>query len=60
MCAPKVPKIEPIPVRQAARLPDQGDTATREDSKRRKRAGRAMILPTLGLPSVAGNAPLGI
>jgi hypothetical protein len=53
MCAPKPPKVERVPERQAARLPDQGDPAVREGVRRRRFATRAMILPTLGAPSVS-------
>lgn len=50
---PKAPKVEPIPERQAARLPDQGDPAIRESAKRRRFAMRTMILPSLGTPSTS-------
>ncbi len=63
MCAPKAPKIEPIPDRQAARLPDQGDPAVRESARRKRFATRAMTVmaqSTLGAPSVASTSTLGV
>lgn len=58
VCPPKVPQIEKIPDRQAARLPDNGDPAVREGARRKRLATRSMILPTLGAPTVTG-ASLG-
>lgn len=64
MCvgAPKIktPKVEPVPERQAARLPDQGDPAVRESARRKRFAMRAMILPTLGAPNVGSTSTLGV
>jgi hypothetical protein len=65
MCAPKAPKVEPIPQRQAARLPDNGDPLVREGERRRRTALRMMIFggatSKLGAASVsrAGGGQLG-
>ena len=53
MCAPKPPKVEQVPERQAARLPDNGDPTVRAASRKRRLVTQAMALPTLGLPSTA-------
>ena len=63
MCVPgmpKTPKVEPIPERQAARLPDNGDPAVRAGSRRRGLLTKAMILPKLGLPQVGTTSTLGV
>ena len=62
MCvsAPKVPKIESVPERQAARLPDNGDPTVRAAQRRRRMVTQAMTLPNLGLPSVSGPSTLGV
>lgn len=64
MCAPRVPKPTPIPERQAARNPDNGDPLVREATRSRARlATSAMIFAgrngTLGMPSVTGPSGLG-
>jgi hypothetical protein len=63
MCAPKIkkPKVEPIPVRAAAALPDSGDPAARQNATQRRRlTTSAMIFTnqgTIGSPNT--SAPLG-
>lgn len=62
MCGvPKAPKVEKIPVRAAAILPDNGDPLVRNASRRRRLTSGAMIFSnqsgTLGAPSVSG--PIG-
>lgn len=62
MCsAPKPPKVEKIPIRAAALLPDNGDPSARNAQRNRQRlTTSAMIFTnqgTLGAPSVSG--PLG-
>ena len=62
MCvsAPKAPKVEPVPVREAARLPDNGDPLVRESQRNRRRiAMQAMALGggSIGAPRV--STPLG-
>lgn len=53
MCTPKAPKVQPIPERQASRLPDSGDPAVREAMRRRRTALRAMVAPAMGTPSTS-------
>lgn len=61
MCAPKAPKVEPIPVRESARLPDNGDPMLRESMRNRRRTAlQAMVVGgsrPIGAPRVA--TPLG-
>lgn len=62
MCsAPKPPKVEKIPIRAAAILPDNGDPTVRTANRRRRLTSSAMIFSnkggTLGMPSVSG--PIG-
>jgi len=63
MCAPKPPKVEKIPMRAAALLPDGGDPTARQNGRgtsRRRMATSAMIFAKqggLGAPSVSG--PIG-
>lgn len=63
MCAsaPKPPKVEKIPIRAAALLPDNGDPSARSAQRNRQRlTTSAMIFTnqgTLGSPAVSG--PLG-
>lgn len=62
MCStPKAPKVEKIPIRAAAILPDNGDPTVRTASRRRRLTSSAMIFSnksgTLGAPSVSG--PIG-
>lgn len=60
--APKPPKVEPIPDRQAARLPDQGDPLVRENARRRRFATRALTVraqSTLGAPTIASTSTMG-
>lgn len=64
MCAPRAPKVEPIPQRQAARLPDNGDPLVRESERARRRLSARMMIfggagGKLGAPSVSGPASLG-
>ena len=35
MCAPKAPKVEKLPIRQAAMLPDNGDPSAAARARRR-------------------------
>jgi hypothetical protein len=65
MCVgkPKAPKVQPIPDRVAARLPDQGDPGVRATSRtKRKLMPAAMIFTnqgTLGAPSVTSPGAAG-
>jgi len=63
MCSvPKPPKVEKLPVRAAAVLPDNGDPSVRnQSSSRRRLTTSAMILTkqgTLGQPQTSG--PMGV
>lgn len=60
MCTPRPPKVQPIPDRQAARLPDNGDPLVRAGARKRKLVTQAMGLPNFGLPSVATTSTLGV
>ena len=55
---PKVPKVQPIPDRRAAVLPDNGDPSIRLMARGRRRLmPSAMIFTnqsTLGMPKVSG------
>lgn len=60
MCVskPRAPKVEPIPDRRAAVLPDGGDPSLRPDARKRNRvsSAAAMIFTnqgSLGAPAVA-------
>lgn len=61
MCAPKPPKVEKLPVRAAAILPDGGDPTVRANARSNRRlTTSAMIFSKggkLGAPSVTG--PIG-
>ena len=61
MCAPKVPKIEKVPVRAANVLPNGGDPSVRAADRNRRRTGLSPAViagaATLGAP-VTSN-PLG-
>lgn len=43
MCAPRVPKVEKVPIRQQQRLPDGGDVAASPASVKRQRASAGMM-----------------
>ena len=61
MCPPKTPKVEKLPVRAAAVMPDGGDPIARTAARARRRlTTSAMIFSGkggLGAPSV--STPLG-
>lgn len=59
MCsAPKIPKPEKVPVRQAGKLPDNGDAGIAATNRERRRLGPAAMVfaskgGTLGAPSTS-------
>lgn len=59
MCVPKAPKVDPVPIREAARLPDNGDPLVRESTRRQRLSQQSMIFAggngTLGIPSVTSR-----
>lgn len=64
MCMTKAPEVQSVPERQAAKLPDGGDTAARtSDTAARRRALMATVLTgpqgTMGAPSTTMSDKLG-
>lgn len=62
MCAPKKPKVEKIPVRAAAIMPDAGDAAVRAGQRNKRRMSTSAMmfagkLAGIGAPNVSG--PIG-
>lgn len=43
MCPPKVPKVEKTPVRQAPKLPDNGDPTVAATARQKRRLGAASV-----------------
>lgn len=58
MCFMKTPKMpDPVPERQAAKMPDNGDPTIRNSDRAKRRLAFASSIftgPTLGAPSVSG------
>lgn len=63
MCLFSTPDMPAAPQqRQAARQPDQGNPALRQNDLRRRRlamAGSIFTSPTMGLPAVTGTGAMG-
>lgn len=60
MCAPKTPKVPVTPIRQASKMPDNGDPSVASRARQARRVGPgAMILAnangTLGLPATSSG-----
>lgn len=56
MSAPKAP--DPVPERQAAKMPDNGDPSIRQGDRSKRRLAMASSIftgPTLGAPTVSGS-----
>jgi hypothetical protein len=43
MCPPKTPKLEKTPIRQAPKLPDNGDPTVASRNRQRQRLGPASV-----------------
>ena len=60
MCAPKTPKVDPVPVRAATVLPNNGDPTIRAADRQRRRVNTNSVAAMTVLGTPATSNPLGM